>query len=113
MSDIEKFIAARKARNPKAWARFDENYRRYAIGMMLAEHRERAGLGLTEFARRTRMKKAAISRLENHGSDVRLSTIGRYVAATGKPFALRISPAALRAGKVRRKSDSLVELAVV
>ena len=44
MSDIEKFIAARKARNPKAWADFDENYRRYAIGTLLAEHRERSGL---------------------------------------------------------------------
>lgn len=35
MSDIEKYIAARKARNPKAWADFDQNYRRYAIGMLL------------------------------------------------------------------------------
>ena len=92
MSDIEKYIAARKARNPKAWENFDENYRQFAIGMLLAELREGAGLSVTEFARRTKMKKAAISRLENHGEDVRLSTITRYVEATGKPLALKISP---------------------
>ncbi len=100
MSDIEKFITARKARNPKAWANFDQNYRRYAIGMLLAAHREEAGLSLSEFARRTKMKKTALSRLENHGEDVRLSTITRYVEATGKPLALKISPVA--AGGVRR-----------
>lgn len=43
MSDIEKFITERKARSPKAWANFDENYQRFAIGMLLAEHREKRG----------------------------------------------------------------------
>jgi HTH-type transcriptional regulator/antitoxin HipB len=112
MSDIEKFIAERKARSPKAWAKFDEKYRRYAIGMLLAEHRERAGLGLSEFARRTKMKKAAISRLENHGKDVRLSTISRYVAATGQPFALRFSPTRQPTHQTRRRTGAVVELAL-
>jgi transcriptional regulator with XRE-family HTH domain len=111
MSDIEKFIAARKARNPKAWANFDQNYRRYAIGMLLAAHREEAGLSPTEFARLTKMNKAALSRLENHGEDVRLSTIMRYVEATGKPLALRISPAAAdRVRHSRRLNAPTVEL---
>lgn len=92
MSDIEKFIAARKVRNPKAWADFDAKYRQYAIGMLLANHRQRAKLSLAEIARRTKMNKTAISRLENHGEDVRLSTIARYVAATGLPFALKFTP---------------------
>jgi transcriptional regulator with XRE-family HTH domain len=112
MSDIEKFIAARKARNPKAWANFDENYRQYAIGMLLAEHRERAGLTLSELARRTKMNKTALSRLENHGEDVRLSTITRYVEATGKPLALKISPVgAGRDHHRRQKHGPTVELA--
>lgn len=111
MSDIEKFIAARKARNPKAWADFDEKYRRYAIGMLLAELREGAGLSLSEFARRTKMKKAAISRLENHGEDVRLSTITRYVEATGRPLSLKISPTAKKGQRGRqRKGKPTIEL---
>lgn len=104
MSDIEKFIAARKARNPRAWAKFDENYRRYAIGMLLAAHREGSGLSLTEFARRTRIQKTALSRLENHGKDVRLSTISRYVQATGRPLALKITPDATNS---RRKTAQI------
>ena len=40
MSDIEKFISERKVRSPKAWAKFEEKYHKYAIGMLLAEHRE-------------------------------------------------------------------------
>ena len=110
MSDIEKFIAERKAHSPKAWAKFDEKYRRYAIGTLLAEHRQRAGLGLSEFARRTKMKKAAISRIENHGKDVRLSTISRYVAATGQPFALRISPTTRPARRTRSRAGAVIEL---
>lgn len=113
MSNIEKFIATRKARNPKAWAHFDEKYRRYAIGMLLAEHRERAGLSLSELARRTKMNKTALSRLENHGEDVRLSTITRYVEATGKSLALKISP--VGAGRSRhrpQKTGAKVELAL-
>jgi HTH-type transcriptional regulator/antitoxin HipB len=96
MSDIEKFIAARKAKNPKAWADFDTKYRRYAIGMLLARHRERAGLSLLQMARLTKMNKTALSRLENHGVDVRLSTISRYVQATGRPFELKFAPIPLR-----------------
>jgi transcriptional regulator with XRE-family HTH domain len=92
MSDIEKFITARKARNPKAWADFDTKYRRYAIGMLLARHRQKAGLSVSQFVKLTKMKKEALSRLENHGIDVRLSTISRYVQATGKPFELRFNP---------------------
>ena len=107
MSDIEKFIAARKLRNPKAWANFDAKYRSYAIGMLLASHRERAGLSLSEFARRTKMKKAALSRLENHGEDVRLSTITRYVNATGLPFALKFTPILRSRGEPRRSRQHL------
>jgi len=94
MSEIEKFISKRKARNPKAWAKFEEKYRTYAIGMLLGEHRARSGLSLSQFARRTHLQKTAISRLENHGEDVRISTITRYVEATRKPLVLRIYPSA-------------------
>ena len=110
MSDIEKFISERKVRSPKAWARFEEKYRKYAIGMLLAEHREKAGMSLSQLAKRIKMQKAALSRLENHGEDVRLSTITRYVEATGRPLSLRIFPSTgRRPGK--HKLAATVELA--
>ena len=104
MSDIEKFISEKKAKSPKAWANFDDRYHKYAIGMLLAEHREKAGLSLSEFAKKAKMEKSALSRLENHGEDVRLSTITRYVEATGKPLALNIYPGAIRKDKKGRRS---------
>jgi hypothetical protein len=56
------------------------------------------------------MQKTALSRLENHGEDVRLSTITRYVEATGRPLSLRIFPSSSRhAGK--HKLAATVELA--
>ncbi len=112
MSDIEKFISERKARSPKAWAGFEEKYRKFAIGMLLAEHREKSGLTLTQLARRIKMEKAALSRLENHGEDVRLSTITRYVEATGRPLSLKIVPGAGRK-RPRGKLSAEIELVSV
>jgi HTH-type transcriptional regulator/antitoxin HipB len=110
MSDIEKFISERKARNPRTWANFEDNYREFAIGMLLAEHREKSGLTLSQLAKRSKMQKAALSRLENHGDDVRLSTITRYVEATGRRLQLTITPTGRRRSRSRKLSAS-VELA--
>lgn len=55
------------------------------------------------------MQKIALSRLENHGEDVRLSTIARYVAATGRSLQLNLTPN--RKGRSpRRKLCASVEL---
>jgi len=78
--------------------------------MLLAAYRERSGLTLSELARRTKMKKTALSRLENHGEDVRLSTISRYVQATGKPLSLTIIPLPLGKRRSGGRVDSKIEL---
>jgi transcriptional regulator with XRE-family HTH domain len=91
-TEIEKFITDRKAKNPKRWAKFEDKYRAYAVGMLLAEYREQAGVSLTELAKLAGMHKTALSRLENHGEDVRFSTLARYVEATGKPMLFKILP---------------------
>ena len=52
MSDIDQFIRERKGRNPEAWARFEGKYRTYAIGLLLPEHRDKAGLSLEQFPQR-------------------------------------------------------------
>ena len=103
MSDIEKFIEERKARNPKAWANFDAEYRQYAIGLRLAEHRQKAGLSLSKLAILMKMQKSALSRLENHGEDVKISTIVRYVNATGRPFSINFRPARMKRGQASSK----------
>jgi HTH-type transcriptional regulator / antitoxin HipB len=107
MSDIEKFITERKVRSSQAWANFEDNYRKFAIGMLLAEHREKSGLTLSQFAKRVKMQKTALSRLENHGEDVRLSTITRYVEATGRSLQLNITPSGKRRLRGRKLSASV------
>ena len=101
MSDIEQFIEESKAKDPKGWAHFETKYRTYKIGMQLAAYRERSGYTLTRLAKAAKMQKTALSRLENHGDDVRLSTIIRLVEATGKPMAFRISPSSGQRSKAR------------
>ena len=43
-----------------------------------------------DLARRLKTKKTAISRIENHAEDIKLSTLERVASALGKQFAIRI-----------------------
>jgi DNA-binding XRE family transcriptional regulator len=82
--DVEKYIERRK-RSDKAFAKnFDTGYQEFKIGLMLRLAREEAGVTQETLARITKTKKSAISRLENHAEDVRLSTVTRVARALGK-----------------------------
>lgn len=63
------------------------------IGRLLRRARHRAGLTQREVAQRTGMMISAISRIENHGSDLRVSTLERVAAAVGCKLALELRPA--------------------
>jgi HTH-type transcriptional regulator / antitoxin HipB len=57
----------------------------------LRQDREAAGLTQDEIAQRLQTKKSAISRIENHADDVRLSTIRRYAEAVGANLQIRLA----------------------
>jgi len=57
----------------------------------LRQAREEAGLTQEEVARRLRTKKSAISRIENHADDVRLSTLRRYANAVGANLQIKLA----------------------
>ena len=83
-NDVEKYIEKRK-RADKAFAKdFEAGYEQFKIGVMLRQAREEAGVTQEGLARMTKTKKSAISRLENHAEDVRLSTVARVARALGK-----------------------------
>ena len=83
-NDVEKYIVRRK-RSDKAFAKdFDAGYAEFKIGLMLREAREQVGVTQEQLAQITKTKKSAISRLENHAEDVRLSTVLRVARALGK-----------------------------
>jgi HTH-type transcriptional regulator / antitoxin HipB len=82
-NDVEKYIERRK-RSDKVFAKdFDSGYEEFKIGVMLREAREQAGVTQEALAKITKTKKSAISRLENHAEDVRLSTVSRVARALG------------------------------
>ena len=88
--DLEKYIA-RRQRADKAFAKdFDAGYEEFKIGVMLRQAREQAGVTQEKLALITRTKKSAISRLENHAEDVRLSTVVRVARALGKTLRMEL-----------------------
>jgi transcriptional regulator with XRE-family HTH domain len=53
--------------------------------------REAAGLSQKELANRLKTKKTAISRIENHAEDIKLSTLEKVAAALGKRLQVKIA----------------------
>jgi DNA-binding XRE family transcriptional regulator len=90
MSDLKKYIEKRKATNPEFAEGFDEGYESFRIGVMLKQARLDAGLTQDEVASAIGTRKTAISRLENHVQDVKLSTVEKYVKALGKRIEIKI-----------------------
>lgn len=91
MSDLQKYIKKRKQSDPKFAKGFDEGYEQFKVGAMLKHARESAGMTQEELARRLNTKKTAISRIENHAEDIKLSTLERVAAALGKQLKIKIA----------------------
>jgi ribosome-binding protein aMBF1 (putative translation factor) len=91
MSDLKKYIDDRKKKDRRFAAGFDEGYEQFKIGVMLRQAREEAGLTQEELARQLKTKKTAISRIENHAEDIKLSTLERVAGALGKRLHVRIA----------------------
>ena len=91
MSDLKKYIEKRKVTNPEFAEGFEEGYENFRIGIMLKQARLDAGLTQDEVASAIGTRKTAISRLENHVQDVKLSTVEKYVKALGKRIEIKIA----------------------
>jgi ribosome-binding protein aMBF1 (putative translation factor) len=91
MSELKKYITERKKRDRKFAKGFDEGYEQFKIGVILRQTREAAGLSQDELARRLKTKKTAISRIENHAEDIKLSTLERVAVALGKRLEIKIA----------------------
>tara|TARA_B100000959_G_scaffold254926_1_gene286929 strand:- start:1001 stop:1276 length:276 start_codon:yes stop_codon:yes gene_type:complete len=91
MSDLQKYIKRRKTRDPKFAENFESGYHNFKIGVMLKQAREKAGLTQEELASRLKTKKSAISRIENHAEDIKLSTLEKFANALGKHLRLEVA----------------------
>ena len=91
MSDVEKYIERRKAKNPEFGKNFESGYRAFEFSVMLRQAREEAGVTQETIARKLRTKKSAISRIENHAEDIRLSTLEKYANALGMKILVQLT----------------------
>lgn len=104
MSDVRSYVVRRKNTDAQFDDGFDAGYADFRIGATLRQAREAAGMTQDEVARRLGTKKSAISRMENHADDVRLSTLRNYAEAVGA--SLEISLAQARQHLVREERAS-------
>ncbi|MBM4348474.1 MAG: helix-turn-helix domain-containing protein [Deltaproteobacteria bacterium] len=91
MSDLKKYIKERKKRDKVFAKGFEEGYEPFKIGVVLRQVREEAGITQEELARRLKTRKTAISRIENHAEDIKLSTLERVAGALGKRLQISIA----------------------
>jgi len=91
MSDLQRYIEKRKARDPEFASHYEVGYQQFKIGAMLKLAREEAGLTQEELAKKLKTKKSAISRIENHAEDIKLSTLEKIARALGKSLRVEIA----------------------
>ena len=90
MSDLTKYIQKRKKKDPEFAKYFDSGYKNFKIGILLRQARENAGMTQEELAKKMDTKKSAISRIENHAEDIRLSTLKKFAHAIGKDIEIKV-----------------------
>jgi len=91
MSEVERYIEKRKKQSSKFAKDFESGYEAFEFSVMLREAREHAGITQEMIAKKLRTKKSAISRIENHAEDIRLSTLGKYAKALGKKLKVQLA----------------------
>ena len=91
MSDVKRYVEKRSQHDKVFRENYAEGYEDFKIGVILRQAREAAGLTQEEVARRLKTQKSAISRIENHADDVRLSTLRRYADAIGANLQIELA----------------------
>ncbi len=89
--DLDKYITQRKKSDKRFAKGFDAGYQEFKIGYLLRSARQKSGVTQDELARRLRTSKSAISRIENHAEDIRVSTLKKVAEALGKELRIAIS----------------------
>jgi len=90
MSDLQKYLVKRKEVDSELADNYDAGYQSFKFGVLLKEARKDAGLTQLELASKLHTQKSAISRIENHSEDVKLSTLERFASALGKKLEIHL-----------------------
>ncbi len=89
MSDLQHYIQSRKKSDTVFLRNYDEGYEEFKLSFILKKLRDESGLTQEELAKKLHTKKSAISRMENHAEDIRLSTLFKIATLLGKQIEIR------------------------
>ena len=90
MSDFQKYLSKRLSNDAEFAENYNEGYQAFKFGVVLKEARKEAGLTQLDIADKLHTQKSAISRIENHSEDVKLSTLERFASAVGKKLEIHL-----------------------
>ena len=90
MSDLKKYIQKRKAEDLEFADGLETGYEEFKIGEMLKQARVNVGLTQEDIAQKLHTKKSAISRIENHAQDIKLSTLQNFAHILGKELKIQL-----------------------
>jgi len=84
MSDITKYIDKRTKKNKNFKQMVYNEYNNLKLGEIIKELRMKKGMTQNELAKKLKTTKSAISRLENHTENIRISTLEKVAETFGK-----------------------------
>jgi len=84
MSDLQKYKNKRMRKEPEFWKDYDERFETFKLGFLLKQARIEAGMTQEQIANELKTTKSVISRMENHATDIRLSTLEKFAKAVGR-----------------------------
>lgn len=90
MSDLDKYIDKRIKNDPEFSYNFEEGYEEFKLGLMIKEMRHEYGLTQEDLAKKIKTTKSAISRIENHSEDMKISTLVKIAKSLGKKLKIEI-----------------------
>jgi len=90
MDDLQKYIQKRSEQSPEFEQQLWEGYDEFKLGVLLKEARTEAGLTQEALAKKLHTKKTAVSRIENHAQDMKLSTLANFAKALGKELKIEL-----------------------
>lgn len=84
MSDLQQYKAKRMLKNDGFWNDYDKRFETFKLGILLKQARIEAGMTQAQIAKQLKTSKSVISRMENHATDIRLSTLEKFAKAVGR-----------------------------
>ncbi len=90
MSDLKKYINKKKKKSKEFALNYNSGYHDFKLGIILKHIREERGITQEELAGKLKTKKSAISRIENHAEDIKLSTLEKITNALDKELKIQI-----------------------